>query len=100
MNHEYESYSMNIFNAKSQPNEKGSASEFSNIIMMSQGPSFSHCCNCGDRHPALFLKQSATDMDLVAVHCISNAGDYKIEDSDTGLMNRLGFDEWHTYEFR
>ena len=72
--------------------------EFSNIIMMSQGSD--HCCNCGDRHPALFLREGATDMDLVAVHCISNAGDYEIEDSDTGLMNLLGFDEWHTYEFR
>ena len=72
--------------------------DFSNIIMMSQGSD--HCCNCGDRHPALFLREGATDMDLVAVHCISNAGDYEIEDSDTGLMNQLGFDEWHTYEFR
>ena len=74
--------------------------DYSNIIMMSQGPSFDHCCNCGDRHPALFLREGATDMDLVAVHCISNAGDYEIDDSDTELMNLLGFDEWHTYEFR
>ena len=55
---------------------------------------------CEEKIPALFLRQSATDMDLVAMHCISFTGEYIIQDSDTGLMNQLGFDEWHTYEFR